>query len=39
MAYWYIINLAVSAFGNILAYGIIKLNDTHGIAGCRLALQ
>lgn len=35
MAYWYIINLAVSAFGNILAYGIIKLDGTHGIAGWR----
>lgn len=25
MAFWYIINLTVSAFGNILAYAIIKL--------------
>ena len=35
MAFWYTINLAVSAFGNILAYGIIKLNGSHGIAGWR----
>jgi hypothetical protein len=35
MALWYMINLFVSAFGNILAYAIIKLNGTHGIAGWR----
>jgi MFS family permease len=35
MAWWYVINLTVSAFGNIIAYGIIKLDGTHGIAGWR----
>ncbi|KAH7154882.1 major facilitator superfamily domain-containing protein [Dactylonectria estremocensis] len=35
MALWYIINLFVSAFGNILAYALIKLDGTHNIAGWR----
>lgn len=35
MALWYMINLFVSAFGNILAYFLIKLNGAHGIAGWR----
>ncbi|KAH7157167.1 major facilitator superfamily domain-containing protein [Dactylonectria macrodidyma] len=35
MALWYIINLFVSAFGNILAYALIKLDGTHDIAGWR----
>lgn len=35
MAWWYIINLLVSAFGNILAYAIIKLNGVHGLSGWR----
>ncbi len=34
-ALWYLINLFVSAFGNILAYAIIKLDGAHGIAGWR----
>ncbi|ORY19211.1 major facilitator superfamily domain-containing protein [Clohesyomyces aquaticus] len=33
MALWYLTNLFVSAFENILAYAIIKLDDAHGIAG------
>lgn len=35
MAFWYVINLFVSAFGNILAFAIVKLNNAHGIAGWR----
>ncbi|KAF5499764.1 High-affinity nicotinic acid transporter [Colletotrichum fructicola] len=35
MALWYTINLFISAFGNILAYAIIKLDGAHGIAGWR----
>ncbi|CAK7209425.1 hypothetical protein SBRCBS47491_000437 [Sporothrix bragantina] len=35
MALWYMINLFVSAFGNILAYALIKLNGSHGIEGWR----
>lgn len=35
MALWYMINLFVSAFGNILAYALIKLDGAHGIAGWR----
>ncbi|KAI8153909.1 hypothetical protein K4K49_008172 [Colletotrichum sp. SAR 10_70] len=35
MALWYMINLFISAFGNILAYAIIKLDGAHGIAGWR----
>ncbi|KAK7398349.1 hypothetical protein QQX98_012283 [Neonectria punicea] len=35
MALWYMINLFISAFGNILAYTLIKLDGTHGIAGWR----
>lgn len=35
MALWYMINLFVSAFGNILAYALIKLDGTHGIEGWR----
>ncbi|KAF2841122.1 MFS general substrate transporter [Patellaria atrata CBS 101060] len=35
MAYWYLINLFVSAFGNILAYALIKLDGTYGIEGWR----
>lgn len=35
MAWWYLINLLVSAFGNILAYAIIKLNGVHGLSGWR----
>ncbi|KAF2745035.1 MFS general substrate transporter [Sporormia fimetaria CBS 119925] len=35
MAYWYLINLFVSAFGNILAWAIVKLHGTHNIAGWR----
>ncbi|KAI8186690.1 High-affinity nicotinic acid transporter [Colletotrichum sp. SAR 10_86] len=30
MALWYMINLFISAFGNILAYAIIKLDGAHG---------
>ncbi|CAK7201013.1 hypothetical protein SEUCBS139899_003714 [Sporothrix eucalyptigena] len=36
MALWYMINLFVSAFGNILAYVLIKLNGANGIAGWRI---
>ncbi|KAH4046604.1 hypothetical protein HBH64_162090 [Parastagonospora nodorum] len=35
MSWWYLINLFVSAFGNILAWAIVKLDDVHGIAGWR----
>ena len=35
MAFWYLINLFVSAFGNILAYAIVKLEGAHGIRGWR----
>ncbi|TPX14532.1 uncharacterized protein E0L32_005224 [Thyridium curvatum] len=35
MAMWYMINLFVSAFGNILAYAIILLDGKHGYAGWR----
>ncbi|KAH8680662.1 major facilitator superfamily domain-containing protein [Xylariales sp. PMI_506] len=35
MAWWYLINLFISAFGNILAYALIQLNGSHGIAGWR----
>ncbi|KPM34546.1 hypothetical protein AK830_g12025 [Neonectria ditissima] len=35
MALWYMINLFISAFGNILAYALIKLDGTHGVAGWR----
>ncbi|KAF2729261.1 MFS general substrate transporter [Polyplosphaeria fusca] len=35
MALWYLINLFISAFGNILAYAIIKLDGVHGIEGWR----
>jgi hypothetical protein len=35
MALWYIINLFVSAFGNILAFAIVKLDGTHSVAGWR----
>lgn len=35
MSWWYLINLFVSAFGNILAWAIVKLNGSHGIAGWR----
>ncbi|KAF1995226.1 MFS general substrate transporter [Amniculicola lignicola CBS 123094] len=35
MAGWYLINLFVSAFGNILAWAIVKLDGDHGIAGWR----
>ncbi|KAI1846371.1 hypothetical protein JX266_007576 [Neoarthrinium moseri] len=36
MAWWYLINLFVSAFGNILAYALILLNGSYGIAGWRI---
>ena len=32
---WYLINLFVSAFGNILAFAIVKLDGVHGIEGWR----
>ncbi|KAI8297651.1 High-affinity nicotinic acid transporter [Colletotrichum sp. SAR11_240] len=32
MALWYMINLFISAFGNILAYAIIKLDGAHGFS-------
>jgi MFS family permease len=35
MSWWYLINLFVSAFGNILAFAIVKLDGAHGIAGWR----
>ncbi|KAI6785921.1 uncharacterized protein J7T54_006260 [Emericellopsis cladophorae] len=35
MALWYMINLFVSVFGNILAYAFIKLDGAHGIVGWR----
>jgi len=35
MALWYVVNLVVSAFGNILAWAIVKLNGSYGIAGWR----
>lgn len=35
MSWWYLINLFVSAFGNILAWAIVKLDGAHGIAGWR----
>lgn len=35
MAFWYVINLFVSAFGNILAFAIVELEGTHGIQGWR----
>ncbi|PSN74778.1 MFS general substrate transporter [Corynespora cassiicola Philippines] len=35
MSWWYLINLFVSAFGNILAWAIVKLNGAHGIQGWR----
>ncbi|OAL00001.1 MFS general substrate transporter [Phaeosphaeriaceae sp. SRC1lsM3a] len=35
VSWWYLINLFVSAFGNILAWAIVKLNGIHGIAGWR----
>jgi len=35
MALWYVVNLFVSAFGNILAFAIVKLDGAHGIAGWR----
>lgn len=35
MALWYMINLFVSAFGNILAYALIKLDGRHGLEGWR----
>jgi hypothetical protein len=33
MALWYVVNLVVSAFGNILPFAIVKLDGAHGIAG------
>jgi hypothetical protein len=30
MSWWYLINLFVSAFGNILAWAIVKLHGVHG---------
>ncbi|KAF2488346.1 MFS general substrate transporter [Lophium mytilinum] len=35
MALWYLINLFVSAFGNILAFALVKLDGSYGIAGWR----
>lgn len=35
MSWWYLINLVVSAFGNILAFAIVKLDGAHGIEGWR----
>jgi sugar phosphate permease len=35
MRWWYLINLFVSAFGNILAWAIVKLDGVHGIEGWR----
>lgn len=35
MSWWYLVNLFISAFGNILAFAIVKLNGTHGIEGWR----
>ena len=35
MALWYVVILFVSAFGNILAFAIVKLDGAHGIAGWR----
>lgn len=35
MSWWYLINLFVSAFGNILAWAIVKLEGAHGIRGWR----
>ncbi|KAF2024205.1 MFS general substrate transporter [Setomelanomma holmii] len=35
MSCWYLINLLVSAFGNILAWAIVKLHGAHKIAGWR----
>lgn len=35
MNWWYLINLFVSAFGNILAWAIVKSDGVHGIAGWR----
>lgn len=35
MSWWYLINLFVSAFGNILAWAIVKLDGAHSIAGWR----
>ncbi|KAJ4346714.1 uncharacterized protein N0V89_010646 [Didymosphaeria variabile] len=35
MSWWYLINLFVSAFGNILAFAIVKLDGAHGIEGWR----
>lgn len=35
MSWWYLINLCVSAFGNILAWAIVKLEGAHGIEGWR----
>lgn len=31
VSWWYLINLFVSAFGNILAWAIVKLNGVHGV--------
>ncbi|KAF2467931.1 uncharacterized protein BDR25DRAFT_233224 [Lindgomyces ingoldianus] len=35
MAFWHLIYLFISAFGNILAYAIIKLEGVHSIEGWR----
>jgi hypothetical protein len=35
MALWYVVNLIVSAFGNNLAFAIVKLDGSYGIAGWR----
>lgn len=35
MAYWYLINLFISGFGDILAFLIVKLDGAHGIVGWR----
>ncbi|KAF2816317.1 MFS general substrate transporter [Mytilinidion resinicola] len=35
MALWYLINLFVSAFGNILAFALVKLDGSYGIVGWR----
>lgn len=35
VSWWYLINLFVSAFGNVLAWAIVKLDGAHRIAGWR----
>ncbi|KAF2646791.1 MFS general substrate transporter [Massarina eburnea CBS 473.64] len=35
MSWWYLVNLFVSAFGNILAFAIVRLDGVHGIEGWR----